>query len=111
MAATGRRALDLSIHVQGVREVERALDALPADALVRLKARTKEIGRELAARIAAAGRADTRRQSVPAAARCLTQPDRLLGESSRAVVFVLGIVHRPHQSVTTRRRRASRCDL
>jgi hypothetical protein len=65
--ATGRGALNLNIEVHGVREVERALDALPADALVRLKAKTKEIGRELADRVKAAGRADTR-QSARAAA-------------------------------------------
>src|SRR3954466_15064004 len=65
--ATGRGALNLNIEVHGVREVERALDALPADALVRLKAKTKEIGRELAERVRADGRADTR-QSARAAA-------------------------------------------
>ena len=65
--ASGRAGLTFNIETRGIREIERALDALPTDALVRMKARTKEIGRDLADRIKAAGRADTR-QSARAAA-------------------------------------------
>jgi hypothetical protein len=75
MAATGRAALSLDIEVQGVREVERALDALPADALVTLKARTKEIAKELASRIKAAGRRDSK-QSARAAATVRVKANR-----------------------------------
>jgi hypothetical protein len=75
MAATGRAALNLDIEVQGVREVERALDALPADALVTLKRRTKEIAKELASKIQAAGRRDSR-QSARAAATVRVKTNR-----------------------------------
>jgi hypothetical protein len=65
--ATGRSALDLSIHVQGVQAILRELGQLPPNSVAVLKRRTKEIGRELAERVRAAGRADTR-QSARAAA-------------------------------------------
>jgi hypothetical protein len=64
--ATARGSLNFDINVRGVREIERALDALPADALVRFKAATKRIANDVADRIRAAGRADSR-QSARAA--------------------------------------------
>jgi hypothetical protein len=73
--ASGRAGLTFNIETRGIREIERALDALPTDALVRMKARTKEIGRDLADRIKAAGRADTR-QSARAAATVRFRADQ-----------------------------------
>jgi hypothetical protein len=65
--ATGRRALSLDITVRGVREIERELDALPGEALTRMKAATKRIAKDLLAHVRSAGRADTK-QSARAAA-------------------------------------------
>ena len=56
-------------------------------------------------------RADAGRQPVPAPARSAAEPGRLLAQSSVAVVFALGHVHRPDEPVAARRRRPPRFDL
>ena len=49
------------------------------------------------------GGADARRQSVPAAAGSAAQHDRILAESSGAVVRVFRHLHRAHQPGAARR--------